>query len=185
MGKVSDAFWAWLDRSTQYLDAKNPDAEYGGAWSLDWCRFRRHRFCYFPDAMDREATTVAGYPVWVPLERGICWRDKWEAQQACPVGEPGPNSEDPRARTDATVPWSIGGQRGGRFDPAESLNRAEQAARYKDALPLYAPQTGREFHPSAYRAAAGEEHPPDVVTPILQIGAAALAWRQLRGRRKR
>ena len=102
-----------VDHSLRYLEKDNPQAGTGGSWSYDWCRFRRDRHCYYPDQMDLPATQQAGYAVFTPVDRGICGRDSWEHQKLCPIAEPGPNSGDPDARLDATIPWSAGGQRGG------------------------------------------------------------------------
>lgn len=121
---ASDSTWVgaldWIadklgDAINQHLpeDYKTDPAR-GVAWSYDWCRFRKNRRCMFPAELDEEATRIAGYGVWVPLDRGVCPRDKWVDQEACPVSEPGPKSGDPRAKVDATKSWAEGGQRGGR-----------------------------------------------------------------------
>ena len=96
--------------------------------SYDWCRFRRTRFCYFPDELDQAATDEAGYAVWVPLERGFCPREAWDGeagQKNCPVSEPGPNAKFPdRPLADATVSWAAGGQRyDSRGDPLRPPGR--------------------------------------------------------------
>src|SRR4051812_17806225 len=83
----------------------------GRNYSYDWCRFRRDSHCYYPKELDEPATTEAGYAVWIPLDRGFCGRAKWQAQQRCPVSEPGPHV--PGGLTDATVAWADGGQHGG------------------------------------------------------------------------
>ena len=84
----------------------------GRNWSYDWCRFRRESHCWLPKELNREASNIAGYAVWVPEDRGHCKRVSWEDQQACPVpSQPGPNV--PGGFTDATVAWEDGGQRGG------------------------------------------------------------------------
>lgn len=84
------------------------------------CRFRRESHCWLPKELNREATDLAGYAVWVPHDRGHCRRQSWEAQQACPVpSQPGPNV--PGGFTDATVPWSEGGQRDGYVDPRQRI----------------------------------------------------------------
>lgn len=84
----------------------------GQNWSYDWCRFRRDSTCYFPKELDRPASDLAGYAVWVPHDRGHCKRQSWDDQKVCPApSQPGPNV--PGGFTDATVPWSQGGQRGG------------------------------------------------------------------------
>lgn len=83
----------------------------GHNWSYDWCRFRRDSRCLYPEELDQAATELAGYAVWVPKDRGYCPRIKWEQQEGCPVGEPGPHV--PGGYTDATIPWDEGGQRGG------------------------------------------------------------------------
>jgi hypothetical protein len=68
----------------------------------------------FPRSLNEEATRLEGYAVWVPEDRGFCPRDSWQSQKECPVYEPGPNSGDPLARLDATIPYEEGGQHGGR-----------------------------------------------------------------------
>lgn len=85
--------------------------EPGHARSYDWCRFRKNSRCFYPKQLDEEGTKQAGYAVWVPEDRGYCPRIDWDAQRACPVGEPGPNSREPNAKPDATVSWEEGGQR--------------------------------------------------------------------------
>lgn len=77
----------------------------------NWCRFRRERHCYLPRDLDVKGTEEAGYNVWIPLDRGICTRENAEAQKACPVGEPGPDSGERVYYPDATIPWGLGGQR--------------------------------------------------------------------------
>lgn len=88
-----------------------PDDDPGRFPSVDACRFRRDSHCWFPSELDRAASNIAGYAVWVPKDRGFCQRVSWDAQRACPVFQPGPN--EPGGFTDATIPWSEGGQRGG------------------------------------------------------------------------
>ncbi len=84
-----------------------------GAYSYDWCRFRRNSQCWYPKELDARATEAAGYQVWVPELRGTCPRTEWDEQQACPLAEPGPKSGERDALVDATIPWNAGGQRGG------------------------------------------------------------------------
>lgn len=106
----------WLDRK---LSPFAPEP--GARWSYDWCRFRRNSHCFFPSHLDANATRLAGYAVWVPQDRGTCPRTTWDQQKRCPIGQPGPHSGDPHSLTDATVPWSQGGQRGGIIDVHSSL----------------------------------------------------------------
>jgi 2'-5' RNA ligase len=104
-----------------------------GNWSYDWCRFRKKEHCFYPREMDAEATKAAGYTVWKPFDRGFCPRPKWDDQKACPVGEPGPNSGDPHAMVDATIPWEEGGQHGG-FPVTTSLEHHLSLGRLADVL---------------------------------------------------
>jgi hypothetical protein len=113
MGFIWDKIAPIVDDAGKYLEKQNPDAATGGSWSFDWCRFRGRRRCYFPEKMNEEATKLAGYTVWIPEDRGLCGRDKWEDQKTCPVSEPGPNSGDPKGGLDCTVAWEDGGQHGG------------------------------------------------------------------------
>lgn len=92
----------------------------GTSHTYDWCRFRKNERCMFPKQLDVEGTKEAGYAVYVPEDRGRCPRHTWDAQKACPVAEPGPNSGDPHAKVDATVSWEDGGQHGG-FPATSSL----------------------------------------------------------------
>lgn len=110
MGFLSKAFDAYLGRVEKNLPTKFKHKP-GHAWSYDWCRFRSESRCYFPKELDVEGTRQAGYDVWIPLDRGICPRDKWDAQKACPVGEPGPKSCERLYYPDATRSWADGGQR--------------------------------------------------------------------------
>lgn len=102
----------WAENLNNHL---NPEHQYhpGNTWSYDWCRFRKNSRCMYPTHINAEATSEAGYAVWVPEDRGLCPRMKWDDQKKCPVGQPGPHSGDPNALTDATVPWEQGGQHGG------------------------------------------------------------------------
>jgi len=92
----------------------------GRNWSYDWCRFRRESHCWLPRSLNREASEEVGYAVWVPEDRGHCKRVSWEAQEACPLSQPGPNV--PGGFTDATIPWDQGGQRG---VPTQKIAAAE------------------------------------------------------------
>lgn len=100
--------------------------EPGSEWSHDWCRFRRNSQCFFPKELDRQASQIAGYAVWVPERRGHCSRGKWAEQEACPLSEPGPNV--PGGFTDATVPWGQGGQRVGHVEGEEPGEQEKTAA---------------------------------------------------------
>lgn len=93
----------------------------GSRYSYDWCRFRRNSHCFFTGIVDTEASSQAGYAVYVPMDRGYCWRSAWETQRKCQSAQPGPNADDgfstlfggeELAYTDATVPWEAMGQRG-------------------------------------------------------------------------
>lgn len=98
-------------RTVGWLDQHKFDPR--GNWSYDWCRFRRRERCYYPKDLDHEASKKAGYAVWIPVDRGLCPRHEWEQQEACPISAPGPNSGEPDALIEATIPYHEGGQRGG------------------------------------------------------------------------
>lgn len=85
----------------------------GGGPSHDWCAYRHNSHCFWPKDLNVAATKQAGYPVWIPFDRGPCPRVKWESQQACPMGDPGPHSGSPDARLESWRAWEDGGQRGG------------------------------------------------------------------------
>lgn len=84
---------------------------YKGYLTYDWCRYRRDGQCYYSKNLDVPASKEAGYAVWIPENRGSCFRAKWEAQQQCPMAMPGPHV--PGGFTNATVPYEQGGQHGG------------------------------------------------------------------------
>lgn len=100
----------------------------GHNYSFDWCRFRKNSRCMFPKELNKAATDLAGYAVWIPEDRGYCPRIAWDQQKECPVGEPGPNV--PGGYTDATVPWEQGGQRGGY--PREPYRHGSKTAKIED-----------------------------------------------------
>lgn len=79
--------------------------------STDWCRFRRDSHCWYPKDLDEDATRDAGYPVWTPVDRGMCPRVNWEDQKDCKIAEAGPQSREQYVQPDATVAWEDGGQR--------------------------------------------------------------------------
>lgn len=82
----------------------------GSRYSVDWCRFRRNSHCWLPKGLNEAASQIAGYAVWIPMDRGYCWRSAWETQAQCSTGMPGPRAN---GFTDATVAWENGGQRNG------------------------------------------------------------------------
>ena len=100
----------WVDKwqkqrgyTWNYRNIPSPDS---------WCRFKSSEsHCMYPKKLDEQGTAEAGYPVWIPFDRGTCWRITDEQQQACHMAEPGPNTGRHDARPDATIPWSQGGQR--------------------------------------------------------------------------
>lgn len=67
--------------------------------------------CFLPFDLDHKATEKAGYDVWIPVDRGLCVRETHEAQGACPVSEPGPESGERVFYPKATRSWAEGGQR--------------------------------------------------------------------------
>lgn len=120
-GAPREGVWADTQRPaiSDWLDA-NGSAE--RPYSYDWCRFRRNSHCYFTDLVDHDASQEAGYAVYVPMDRGTCWRAKWNVQANCDAAQPGPHANDSKfvglggahgpAYTDATVPWEAMGQQG-------------------------------------------------------------------------
>jgi 8-oxo-dGTP pyrophosphatase MutT (NUDIX family) len=88
----------------------------GSRFTYDWCRFRRNSHCWLPSGLDEAASERAGYAVWIPMDRGYCWRSAWETQEKCSTGMPGPKVDG--GFTDATVPFDKGGQRNGTPDPS-------------------------------------------------------------------
>lgn len=100
-------------------------SEPGVGRSYDWCRFRRQQHCFYPRGLNAEATEIEGIPVWIPEDRGICGRHKWDDQRACPVSEPGPRSREYLYYPDATVPYEAGGQRRDDWKAFHTNYRAE------------------------------------------------------------
>ena len=96
----------------------------GHNYSFDACRFRKNSRCMYPKELNKAATDLAGYAVWIPEDRGYCPRVSWDDQKACPLYEPGPNV--PGGYTDATVAWEDGGQRGG--TPREPYRQGAKTA---------------------------------------------------------
>jgi hypothetical protein len=97
----------------------------GSGRSYDWCRFRRQQHCFYPRQLNAAATQAEGVPVWVPEDRGICGRHKWDDQRVCPVSEPGPRSREAIYYMDATVPYDAGGQRRGDWKAFHTNYRAD------------------------------------------------------------
>jgi 8-oxo-dGTP pyrophosphatase MutT (NUDIX family)/mRNA-degrading endonuclease RelE of RelBE toxin-antitoxin system/2'-5' RNA ligase len=113
--QTSSGFWNIMDKATDALlpDKYNDPPGYEYAPN-NWCRFRNdHHRCMFPKTLNIEATKEAGYNVWNPEDRGYCPRNTFDAQQKCPISQPGENSGDPNALINAFTPWEQGGQRGG------------------------------------------------------------------------
>lgn len=105
-----------MERVVDSIDSRLPERNKwnpNGNRTIDWCRFRRNERCFYPKELNHEATVREGYSVWVPHDRGRCHRVTHKLQEECGMAEPGPNSGDPRALIDATVPYEQGGQRGG------------------------------------------------------------------------
>lgn len=112
--KVLDPIADYMIKHQDERYRYNPDT--GQMASYDWCRFRRDRRCFYPRHLNQKATEQMGYAVWIPEDRGFCPRETWEDQKACPApSEPGPNANDPRNLTDATIPFEQGGQRYDQF----------------------------------------------------------------------
>ena len=100
-----------LDRMNQNLPPQHQVTDINAIPAIQWCRFRRDGYCYFPDHLDAEGTKEAGYAVWIPTNQGICPRRNHKAQKDCPVSEPGPDSGESVVYPDATISWKDGGQR--------------------------------------------------------------------------
>jgi len=82
----------------------------GHNWDAgNWCRYKKNSRCMYPTEMNHEATKVAGYPVWIPVDRGFCPRGTWKLQSECPMGHAGQNV--PNGFLDANTSWEEGGQR--------------------------------------------------------------------------
>jgi 2'-5' RNA ligase len=91
-------FMDWLDRKLTPLAPQQ-----GQRWSFDWCRYRHDSHCFYPGGLDGGATSLGGYPVWTPQDRGSCPRYTWESQKLCPIGAPGPNSGEAGGAPDAVT----------------------------------------------------------------------------------
>lgn len=110
---------AWVDTQAPTVSAwMAANATVGRAYSFDWCRFRRNSHCYFTDIVDDDASQEVGYAVYIPMDRGTCWRAVWDVQRKCESAQPGPHANTGTfirgtgpAYTDATVPWEAMGQR--------------------------------------------------------------------------
>jgi 8-oxo-dGTP pyrophosphatase MutT (NUDIX family) len=112
--------------------------------------------CFFPKALDEQATRVAGYDVWVPVDRGPCKRHLAQAQKDCEIAEPGPKSGEANWKPDATKRWDQGGQRvsvrtagvdsvrGAQLQPGDVIavsHRVFDSADSKDGLSLVPPSS--------------------------------------------
>ncbi len=99
----------------------------GSGRSYDWCRFRRQQHCFYPTQLHEAATAIEGVPIFIPEDRGICGRHKWDDQRACPVSEPGLRSRETSYHPDATVSYEAGGQRISDYRNFHTNYRAELA----------------------------------------------------------
>lgn len=127
-----------MDPLMRAVDERFPDQAWnpeGNKSVADWCRFRRDERCYYPKELDHAATAREGYAVWIPHDRGICERGSHAAQKDCPIGAPGPNSGERVRFTDATVPYSDGGQRGG--IPTQAATEARRILAHAKASPNF------------------------------------------------
>lgn len=100
-----------IDRMYHNLPPQFQTVEKGYVSSYDWCRFRRASHCWYSYQIDDALSHELGRVIWIPQDRGMCPRIDWDAQKACPIGEPGPHTKDPNARPEATLPYDAGGQR--------------------------------------------------------------------------
>jgi 8-oxo-dGTP pyrophosphatase MutT (NUDIX family) len=105
----------------------------------DWCRFRDRGNCMFPKEFDEQGSKEAGYPVWIPFDRGACpWESFQNQKFECKVSEPGPDSGERTVYPEATRSWSQGGQRMGSVTPVTVRTAAwadvrSKAKRIKDS----------------------------------------------------
>lgn len=155
-----------LDRPTvrQWVSANSTP---GRRYSVDWCRFRRNSTCYFSGVIDEEATPEAGYKVYVPMDRGYCWRSPWEVQQLCASSQPGPRAQSEPRYLDATVPWEAMGQR--EYPTEIRDNYAVPAGAGPGLGPGESPVALSPGMPVAARHAAGTRWPaPPEQTPVLE-----------------
>jgi hypothetical protein len=141
----------------------------GRTYSYDWCRFRRNSHCYFSGVLDEEATKQADYRVYVPMDRGQCWRSPWTSQQLCGSAQPGPNAKVEPRYMDATVPWESLGQRD---YPTEVCDRYAPplAGAAKPIGPGESPRPMSPRMPVASWAAGTRWPPAPEGTPTLEPG---------------
>jgi hypothetical protein len=141
----------------------------GRGYSYDWCRFRRNSHCYFSGVVDEEATQQAGYLVYVPMDRGNCWRTPWTSQQLCGSAQPGPNAKHEPRYLDATVPWESLGQRDYPTQISDRYAPPVIGAAQSAIGPGESPAAMAPGMPVATQAAAGTRWPPAPRTnPVLE-----------------
>lgn len=101
--------WDFIKGNQNPSDTFQPGHNWDGNGNGNWCRYKNNSRCMYPTEMNKEATKVAGYPVWIPVDRGFCPRATWKLQSECPMGMAGQNV--PNGFLNAAVPWEDGGQR--------------------------------------------------------------------------
>ena len=174
------------------------NAETGAMASYDWCRFRHNRHCFYPKALDEAASKQAGYAVWVPEDRGLCLRDKWDQQKSCPApSEPGPKSGDPKWAYETWKTWEQGGQ--GRYAalgmPAmppgdREARRVDQSVEDLSKKPKIEDPEAEEFHQNLTEVV--QQHSRDK-NPYVVSGLAesefgfhlTAAWRDVQAKAKK
>ena len=79
-----------LDRMNQSLPPEHQVTDINAMPAIQWCRFRRDGYCYFPDHLDAKGTKEAGYAVWVPTNQGICPRKSTSPRRTARSPSPAP-----------------------------------------------------------------------------------------------
>lgn len=103
------SLWDFIMGNQNPSDTYQPGHNWDGNGHGNWCRYKNNSRCMYPTELNHEATKIAGYPVWIPVDRGFCPRNTWALQEQCPQGHAGQNV--PGGLLNAAIPWDEGGQR--------------------------------------------------------------------------